>query len=61
MRTLNCRACGKMLIELEKGKIASKGLAVYCLEHDPATGATKPPFDFGELFRSLGDKARGPG
>ena len=39
-----------MLIELEKGKIASKGLAVYCLEHDQAKATSQ---DWSDLLRGF--------
>ena len=55
MRQLNCRTCGKLLIQLEKGVIAKQGAAIYCVEHDPAK-ASKAPSDFSELFRSFGKK-----
>ena len=57
MRLLNCRKCGKKLIDLEKGVIVKSGVVAYCVNCDPAKKQDEP-IDFPELFRSLGDKAR---
>lgn len=55
MRKLDCRKCGKMLIELEKGRIAAKGVALYCLECDPSK-SKEEPLNFGDLFRGFAKK-----
>lgn len=55
MRRLDCRKCGKMLIELEKGRIAAKGVVLYCLECDPSK-SKEEPLNFGDLFRGFAKK-----
>ena len=57
MRLLNCRKCGKKLIDLEKGVIVKSGVVAYCVNCAPAKKQDEP-IDLPELFRSLGDKAR---
>lgn len=58
MRKLDCRKCGKMLIELEAGRIAKVGVVLYCLDCAPGKSptTTNTPPDFSELFRNLGKK-----